>query len=113
MKPFFVAVSLFVPFLAQTGIVLIDCMLVARDQGAGQNHRVEFVDGDIAVVSARNLRTGQTGIIGLAIPDLQMPYFAQLSSLVIDIMEHRLPALLCCAGNINEWEESTYIVNDS
>ena len=24
-------------------------------------------------VSARNLRTGQTGIIGLAIPDLQMP----------------------------------------
>lgn len=35
-------------------------------------------------VSARNLRTGQTGIIGLAIPDLQMPYFAQLSSLVIE-----------------------------
>ena len=34
-------------------------------------------------VSARNLRRGQTGIIGLAIPDLQMPYFAQLSSLVI------------------------------
>ena len=26
-------------------------------------------------VSARNLRRGQTGIIGLAIPDLQMPYF--------------------------------------
>lgn len=35
-------------------------------------------------VSARNLRAGQTGIIGLAIPDLQMPYFAQLSSLVIE-----------------------------
>ena len=35
-------------------------------------------------VSARNLRRGQTGIIGLAIPDLQMPYFAQLSSLVIE-----------------------------
>lgn len=35
-------------------------------------------------VSARNLRTGQTGIIALAIPDLAMPYFAQLSSLVID-----------------------------
>ena len=34
-------------------------------------------------VSARNLRRGQTGIIGLAIPDLQMPYFAQLSSLGI------------------------------
>lgn len=35
-------------------------------------------------VSARNLRRGQTRIIGLAIPDLQMPYFAQLSSLVIE-----------------------------
>ena len=35
-------------------------------------------------VSARNLRRGQTGIIGLAVPDLQMPYFAQLSSLVIE-----------------------------
>lgn len=35
-------------------------------------------------VSARNLRRGQTGIIGLAISDLQMPYFAQLSSLVIE-----------------------------
>jgi DNA-binding LacI/PurR family transcriptional regulator len=35
-------------------------------------------------VSARNLRTGHTGVIALAIPDLQMPYFAQLSSLVIE-----------------------------
>ena len=35
-------------------------------------------------VSARNLRRGRTGIIGLAVPDLQMPYFAQLSSLVIE-----------------------------
>lgn len=34
-------------------------------------------------VTARNLRTGHTGIIGLAVPDLTMPYFAQLSSLVI------------------------------
>ena len=35
-------------------------------------------------VTARNLRTGHTGIIGLAVPDLVMPYFAQLSSLVIE-----------------------------
>ncbi|OZG64737.1 LacI family DNA-binding transcriptional regulator [Bifidobacterium eulemuris] len=35
-------------------------------------------------VSARNLRTGQTGVIALAIPDLTMPYFSQLSSLVIE-----------------------------
>lgn len=35
-------------------------------------------------VPARNLRLGYTGIISLAIPDLAMPYFAQLSSLVIE-----------------------------
>ncbi|MBW3093214.1 LacI family DNA-binding transcriptional regulator [Bifidobacterium sp. 82T10] len=40
--------------------------------------------GYVMNVSARNLRRGRTGIIGLAIPDLQMPYFAQLSSLVIE-----------------------------
>jgi DNA-binding LacI/PurR family transcriptional regulator len=40
--------------------------------------------GYVVNVSARNLRTGQTGLIALAIPDLQMPYFAQLSSLVIE-----------------------------
>lgn len=40
--------------------------------------------GYVVNVSARNLRTGQTGIIALVVPDLQMPYFAQLSSLVIE-----------------------------
>lgn len=33
---------------------------------------------------AKNLRLGYTGMIALAIPDLTMPYFAQLSSLVIE-----------------------------
>lgn len=40
--------------------------------------------GYVINVSARNLRTGSTGIIALVVPDLQMPYFAQLSSLVIE-----------------------------
>lgn len=35
-------------------------------------------------VPARNLRLGYTGMISLAIPDLAMPYFAQLSSLMIE-----------------------------
>lgn len=39
--------------------------------------------GYVVNVSARNLRLGQTGVISLVIPDLQLPYFAQLSSLVI------------------------------
>ena len=37
---------------------LVDLVLVARDQGAGQNHRVEFVDGDIAVVAVGDTAQG-------------------------------------------------------
>ncbi|XCP87823.1 LacI family DNA-binding transcriptional regulator [Alloscardovia omnicolens] len=33
--------------------------------------------------SARNLRRGNTGLIALAIPDIALPYFAQLSALII------------------------------
>ena len=39
--------------------------------------------GYVINVSARNLRRGSAGIIALAIPDLQLSYFAQLSSLII------------------------------
>ena len=39
--------------------------------------------GYVINVSARNLRRGSTGIIALAIPDLQLSHFAQLSSLII------------------------------
>ncbi|MEV1004044.1 LacI family DNA-binding transcriptional regulator [Nonomuraea sp. NPDC050202] len=35
-------------------------------------------------ISARNLRAGRTGIIALAIPELSLPYFAQLSDAVIE-----------------------------
>jgi DNA-binding LacI/PurR family transcriptional regulator len=34
-------------------------------------------------VSARNLRQGRTGMIGLAVPELSQPYFAELADLVI------------------------------
>lgn len=40
--------------------------------------------GYVVNVPARNLRLGHTGMIALAIPDLALPYFAQLSSLVIE-----------------------------
>jgi DNA-binding LacI/PurR family transcriptional regulator len=33
--------------------------------------------------TARNLRSGQHGLITLAVPDIRMPYFAELSTLVI------------------------------
>ncbi|MFC6579591.1 LacI family DNA-binding transcriptional regulator [Planomonospora parontospora] len=35
-------------------------------------------------LSARNLRRGRTGVIALALPELDAPYFAELSRFVID-----------------------------
>ena len=34
-------------------------------------------------VAARNLRTGRTGIVALAVPELRIPYFAELADAVI------------------------------
>jgi len=34
-------------------------------------------------LSARNLRSGRTGVIALAVPALDAPYFAELASLVV------------------------------
>lgn len=35
-------------------------------------------------VAARNLRRGRTGVIGLAVPEVDRPYFAQFAAAVID-----------------------------
>ncbi|MFV0633941.1 LacI family DNA-binding transcriptional regulator [Demequina sp.] len=40
-------------------------------------------------LSARNLRQGRTGIIGLALPELSLPYFAELADSVIRAAEAR------------------------
>ncbi len=40
-------------------------------------------------ISARNLRQGRTGIIGLALPELSLPYFAELADSVIRAAEAR------------------------
>jgi len=40
-------------------------------------------------VSARNLRSGRTGMIGLAVPELSLTYFAELSDNVIQEAEAR------------------------
>ncbi|MFD3405331.1 LacI family DNA-binding transcriptional regulator [Kribbella sp. NPDC058693] len=34
-------------------------------------------------ISARNLKSGRTGVIGLAVPELSLPYFAELADQVI------------------------------
>jgi DNA-binding LacI/PurR family transcriptional regulator len=38
-------------------------------------------------VAARNLRQGRTGMIGLAVPELSQPYFAELADMVIQAGE--------------------------
>ena len=40
-------------------------------------------------LTARNLRTGRTGLIGLAVPELKLPYFAELADSVIVAAERR------------------------
>lgn len=40
-------------------------------------------------LSARNLRQGRTGMIGLAVPELSLPYFAELADSVIQAAERR------------------------
>lgn len=37
--------------------------------------------------SAQTLRTGRTGLVGLALPDLSVPYFAELAALVTEAAE--------------------------
>lgn len=44
--------------------------------------------------SARTLRTGKIGIIGLAVPNLRAPYFAELAALVTEAAEDRGYTLL-------------------
>jgi LacI family repressor for deo operon, udp, cdd, tsx, nupC, and nupG len=38
-------------------------------------------------MAARNLRHGRTGIIALAVPELHVPYFADLSTAIIDLAQ--------------------------
>jgi len=40
-------------------------------------------------VAARNLRTGRTGTIGLAVPEVDRPYFGQLAAEIISAAEKR------------------------
>lgn len=45
-------------------------------------------------LAARQLRRGRTGLIALAVPDLQVPYFAELAGHVLDEAERRGLTLL-------------------
>ncbi|QCB92823.1 LacI family transcriptional regulator [Cellulomonas shaoxiangyii] len=56
-------------------------------------------------VSARNLRRGRTGLIGLAVPELSLPYFAELADSVIRAAEARgVTVLIEQTGSVRERE---------
>jgi DNA-binding LacI/PurR family transcriptional regulator len=56
-------------------------------------------------VSARNLRQGRTGMIGLAVPELSQPYFAELADMVIQAGEERgVTVLIEQTGALRERE---------
>ena len=51
--------------------------------------------GDKPNISARSLRSGRTGVIGLALPELSLSYFAELADAVIRAAErHKLVVLI-------------------
>ncbi|MBF8186724.1 LacI family DNA-binding transcriptional regulator [Nonomuraea sp. K274] len=57
-------------------------------------------------LSARNLRQGRTGIIALAVPELDIPYFAELARLVVARAEERgLTVLIDQTGASKEREQ--------
>ncbi|WP_237706719.1 LacI family DNA-binding transcriptional regulator [Kribbella flavida] len=56
-------------------------------------------------ISARNLKSGRTGIIGLAVPELSLPYFAELADAVITAAEqHGLTVMIEQTGAVRDRE---------
>ncbi|WP_425955492.1 LacI family DNA-binding transcriptional regulator [Xylanimonas sp. McL0601] len=56
-------------------------------------------------LSARNLRRGRTGLIGLAVPELSLPYFAELADSVIQAADERgVTVLIEQTGSVRERE---------
>jgi DNA-binding LacI/PurR family transcriptional regulator len=58
--------------------------------GAATRERVERAIADLGYrpnISARNLRRGRTGILALAVSEVDVPYFAELARLIVDTAE--------------------------
>ncbi|WP_432944850.1 LacI family DNA-binding transcriptional regulator [Kribbella sp. CA-253562] len=59
-------------------------------------------------ISARNLKSGRTGIIGLAVPELSQPYFAELADAVITAAEtHGLTVVIEQTNALRDRELTT------
>lgn len=56
-------------------------------------------------LTARSLRRGSTGLIGLALPQIDNPYFSELAQLVVQEAErHHLTVLIDCTDGVVERE---------
>ncbi|TDD58004.1 LacI family transcriptional regulator [Kribbella antibiotica] len=56
-------------------------------------------------LAARHLRAGRTGVVGLAVPELERPYFAQLAGRLADLFEaHGLRIVMERTGASREGE---------
>lgn len=75
---------------------------------AATRERVEQAIADLGYqvnLVARNLRQGRTGIIGLAVPQLSLPYYAELADSVIRAADRRgLTVLIEQTGGVRERE---------
>ena len=56
-------------------------------------------------LNARNLRTGRTGVIGLIIPTLRNPYFAELAEAVIDVADQHGISVLIEQSNLRDGDQ--------
>jgi DNA-binding LacI/PurR family transcriptional regulator len=76
--------------------------------GAETRERVLAAIGELGYqvnLAARHLRAGRTGVIGLAVPELERPYFAQLAGRLADRFEaHDLRIVMERTGASREGE---------
>lgn len=57
-------------------------------------------------LAARNLRNGRSGLIGLALPELDVPYFAELARLVVEeAAKHGFTVLIDQTSGVREREQ--------
>ncbi|WP_235019900.1 LacI family DNA-binding transcriptional regulator [Ruania rhizosphaerae] len=62
-------------------------------------------------LSARGLRSGRTGVIGLAVPELRQNYFAELADAVINAAEKRGLSVIIGQAGADREHETAIIAN--
>jgi len=62
-------------------------------------------------LSARGLRSGRTGVIGLAVPQLRQPYFAELADAVIAAAERRGLGVIVGQAGADRDHETAVLAN--